>query len=300
MTAKLYTIFFLLLILGLPASAQELNCRIQVNSSQIQGTDKSVFEDMQKNLFEYINNKSWTKHIYSAEERIECNFMITISKQISSDEFEGKLQVTSNRPVYNSGYSSPMLNIVDNNVKFRYAEGQTLDFNENSHDELMSLIAYYVYIILGYDYDSFSLNGGDPYFQTAEKIVSTAQSATSPGWKSYEDRKNRYWLVENLLNNIYAPIRAYNYTYHRNGLDLMSKNLNDGRTNIISGLQDLLKVHRQKPNSLAMQTFFETKSNEIIKIVKEAPNNESMRAYNILKEINPGNANNYQRILKKD
>lgn len=297
----LKTIGLLLVLLFSKSNfAQELNCRIQVNSSQIQGTNKSIFEEMQKGLFEFLNNKNWTSHVYSTEERIECNFLINISKQISSDEFEGTLQVTSNRPTYNSGYSSPMLSILDDKVKFRYAEGQTLEFSESTHDELTSLLAYYVYIILGFDYDSFAPNGGDEFFQIAEKIVSNAQSSSSAGWKSYESRKNRYWLVENILNTVYAPIRNYIYVYHRTGLDVMSKNITDGRSNIINGLQDLLKVHRKKPNSFLMQTFFETKSSEIVKIVIEAPNNEGMRAYNILKEVNPGKAAEYQKIIKKN
>ncbi|MBI9066153.1 MAG: DUF4835 family protein [Salinivirgaceae bacterium] len=291
---------FLLSGIFLNAFSQELNCRIQVNSSQIQGTNKTVFEELQKALYEFINSKNWTSHMYSVEERIECNFSITITKQISTDEFEGTIQITSNRPVYNSGYSSPMLNILDDKLHFRYAEGQSLEFNESTHNELTSLIGYYVYVILGFDYDSFSPNGGDEFFQIAEKIVSTAQSSQYGGWKAYESRKNRYWLIENIMNSIYAPIRNYSYVYHRTGLDVMSKNTTDGRAAIIAGLQDLLKVHRQKPNSFLMQTFFETKSGEIIKVVQEGPTSEGMRAYNILKEVNPSKSSEYENIIKRN
>jgi len=282
------------------AQAQELDCRIQVNTSQIQGTNKQVFETMQKALFEFLNNKNWTSNVYGKEERIECSFLLNISKQHSADDFEGSLQITSNRPVYNSGYSSPMLNLKDDKIRFRYAEGETLEFSEASHSELTSLFVYYVYIIIGFDYDSFSQLGGSEYFQKAEKIVSNAQSSAYPGWKAFESRKNRYWLTENLLNKVYEPIRSFSYTYHRKGLDIMSKNVSEGRTNIASGVKVLLPVHRQKANSHLMNMFFEAKADEIVKILKEAPTSESMRAYNILKEVNQAKAKKYQEIVKKN
>lgn len=293
------TLIALFLALSYVGVSQELNCRVQVNSSQIQGSNKSVFETMQKDLFEFLNNQIWTKHVYSTEERIECNFMLNLSKQISTDEFEGTLQINSSRPVYNSGYSTPLFVYVDKKVKFRYTEGQALDFNENTHNELTSLFAFYVYVVLAYDYDTFSLLGGTEYFQMAEKIVSTAQSSTSSGWKAFEDKKNRYWLIENNLNQVYTPIRTYYYNYHRLGLDVMNKNLADGRTKIAEGLNDLLKVHRSKQNSIAMQMLFEAKSEELIKILSESPPAEATRAYNLLKEIDAANAAKYQKIVKK-
>lgn len=294
------TLIATLIISSINLNAQELNCRIQINSSQISGSNKTVFETLQKELFEFINNKNWTSHVYTAEERIECSFLLNISKQHSTDDFEGSLQITSSRPVYSSGYSSPILNIKDNKVRFRYAEGETLEFSESSHNELTSLFVYYVYIVLGFDYDSFSPLGGTEYFEKAEKIVSNAQSSKYTGWKAFESRKNRYWFVENLLNTTYEPIRTYSYTYHRKGLDKMSKDLSGGRSSIASGVNELMKVHRQKANSYLMQIFFDAKTSEIIKILKEAPTNESMRAHNILKEINPVNATKYQDIIKKN
>ncbi|HAM98436.1 MAG TPA: DUF4835 domain-containing protein [Marinilabiliales bacterium] len=294
-----FLVFFLLSLIVGTSYAQELNCRIQVNSTQIQGSNKTVFETMQKSLFEFLNNRNWTNHVYSTEERIECNFMLNITKQNSVDEFEGTLQVNSSRPVFNSGYSTPLFIYLDKKVKFRYAEGEAPDFSENTHNELTSLLAYYVYVVLAYDYDSFSLMGGTEYFQMAEKIVSTAQSSTSSGWKAFEDRKNRYWLIENNLNQIYAPVRVYYYNYHRLGLDVMHKNLADGRTKIAEGLNDLLKVHRAKQNSFIMQIFFEAKSEELIKILPESPPAEGTKAYNLLKEMDAANSAKYQKIIKK-
>lgn len=288
------------LLFSLNTSAQELNCRISVNSSQIQGTDKSVFEELQKALFEWINNYNWTSHVYSVEERIECSFLLNITNTISSDEFRGTLQITSTRPVFNSGYDSPMLNIKDNNVQFRYAEGQALEFSENSHNELTALFAYYIYIVIGLDYDSFATLGGTPYFEKAEKIVTAAQSSPYNGWKSFENRKNRYWLVENFLNSVYSPIREYSYVYHRLSLDIMHNKAVDARANIAADLSPLLKVHRQKPSSYIMQVFFDAKSDEIVNILSESYTSEATRAYNVLKEVDPGHLNKYEKIIKTD
>jgi len=302
MSLRAFTISLFLIITFNFSSlqAQEINCRISINSSQIQGTNKTVFETLQKALFEFINSKNWTSNVFSPEERLEVSFLLDISKQNSVDDFEGSLQITSNRPVFGSGYSSPMLNLKDEKIRFRYAEGESLEFSESSHNELTSLIAFYLYIALGYDYDSFSQLGGTEFFEKAEKIVSNAQSSSYAGWKAFESNKNRYWLVENLLNKTYSPIREFSYVYHRQGLDIMSKNVTEGRTNIATAVPKLQPVHKQKANSYLMQIFFDAKADEIIKILSEAPTSESMRAYNALIEVNPANATKYQKIIKKD
>ncbi len=278
--------------------AQEMDCRIQINASQVSTSDKTIFEEMQKALYEFVNNRVWTQNVYSIEERIECNIQITISEQ-RTDEFKGTIQVTSSRPVFNTGYKSPVLNILDKNVQFRYALGETLEFAEGTHNELTSLIAYYIYMVLGIDYDTFSLMGGSEFFTKAEKIVTTAQSSSYSGWKSFENRKNRYWLVENYLNSAYAPVREYSYKYHRLGLDVMSQKAADGRTVIIEGLQDLLKVHRQKPSSFIVTQFFDAKADEYIQLLSEAPTPEATRAVNILKEIDIPNKDKYDGVIKK-
>jgi hypothetical protein len=281
------------------AQGQELDGRVQVNYSQIQGSDKTVFEEMQKALFEYVSNRNWTNNVFKVEERIECNFLLTISKQIAMDEFQGTLQIISSRPAYNSGYDIPMLNILDKNVQFRYTQGQTLEFNESTHDELTSLFAYYIYIIIGFDYDSFSNLGGTPYFEKAQKIVTNAQSSKYTGWKGFENRKNRYWLVENLMNSVYNPIREFSYIYHRTGIDNLSQKPSEGRANIVEGLRKLQTVHQQKPNSYLMNIFFETKSDEIVNVLSESDQAEIMRAYSILKDIDKGNLAKYDKLNKK-
>ncbi len=283
------------------AAAQELEIRIQVSHSQLQGVDNSKYENMQKALNEFVTNQIWTNNVFKTEERIKCNMLLNITKEVYSDEFQGTLQVVSSRPVYGTGYDSPMLNILDKNIQFKYADGETLIFNENSHDELTSLIAYYVYIIIGFDYDSFGKMGGTPYFEKAQKIVNNAQGSNYAGWKSFEtNKRNRYWLAENLMNSIYAPIREYIYKYHRLGLDLMGTRLADGCASIAEGMNDLLKVHRQKSDSYLMSIFFDAKADEIVNIFSNSSDQaQQNKVYNFLKEIDASNLSKYDKIKKK-
>lgn len=283
------------------AAAQELEIRIQVSHAQLQGVDNSKYENMQKALNEFVTNQIWTNNVFKTEERIKCNMLLNITKEVYSDEFQGTLQVVSSRPVYGTGYDSPMLNILDKNIQFKYADGETLIFNENSHDELTSLIAYYVYIIIGFDYDSFGKMGGTPYFEKAQKIVNNAQGSNYAGWKSFEtNKRNRYWLAENLMNSIYSPIREYIYKYHRLGLDLMGTRLADGCTSIAEGMNDLLKVHRQKSDSYLMSLFFDAKADEIVNIFSNSSDQaQQNKVYNFLKEIDASNLSKYDKIKKK-
>ena len=283
------------------ANAQELDIRIQVNHSQLQGVDNTKYENMQKALNEFVTNQIWTNNVFKTEERIKCNILINITKEVYSDEFQGTMQVVSSRPVYGTGYDSPMLNILDKNIQFKYADGETLTFNENSHYELTSLVAYYVYIIIGFDYDSFGKMGGTPYFEKAQKIVNNAQGSNYAGWKSFEtNKRNRYWLAENLMNSVYAPIREYVYKYHRLGLDLMGTRLADGCTSIAEGMNDLLKVHRQKSGSYLMSIFFDAKADEIVNIFSNSSDQtQQNKVYNFLKEIDASNLSKYDKIKKK-
>lgn len=280
--------------------AQELEIRIQVNHTQLQGANTSKFEELQKSLTEFAANQIWTNNVFKPEERIKCNILFNITKEVYTDEFQATMQIISSRPVYGTGYDSPMLNILDRNIQFKYNEGETLIFDENTHSELTSLVAYYIYIILGFDYDSFSKLGGTPYFEKAQKIVTTAQSSNYTGWKAFEDKKNRYWLSENLMNSVYSPIREYSYKYHRLGLDLMSTRLVDGTNSIAEGMSDLLKVHRQKSASYLMQVFMDAKADEIVNIFSGSTDQaQQNKVYNILKEIDPANISKYDKIKKK-
>ncbi len=306
----LLSVIFLLMTLVGPrqAIAQELNCNVQVVSQQIQGTNKRIFETLQQAIYEFMNNRSWTNHLYSFNERIECNILINLSEQISSDEFRGSLQVQSRRPVFNSTYNSVMLNLKDNDLRFRYVENEPLEFNETVHgSNLTAILAYYAYIILGFDYDSFSLDGGTEYLEKAEKIVNNAQNAVEPGWKAYEGNnyRNRYWLIQNLLDPNYAPVREFIYRYHRLGLDMMSGDrAGEGRANIARGFELLQDVYRKKPDPYLylLQVLLDAKVDEFVNIFKaiESPPDERRRVHQILTEIDPANTRKYDPILNPE
>jgi|YNPMSStandDraft_1061717.scaffolds.fasta_scaffold00071_38 hypothetical protein len=300
---KALSIILLLLFIFNLLDAQELNCRVQVFSQQIQTTNKHIFESMQKDIYEFVNNRKWTDHVFSYDEKIECSILINLTEQVSTDQYKGTIQVQAIRPVFNTNYNSVLLNLKDNDVQFNYVEFQSMDFNENSFtSNLTSLLAYYVYIILGFDYDTYSLMGGTPYFQKAEKIVQNAQNAQEKGWKSFESQKNRYWLVENLLNSKYAPVREFLYNYHRLGLDIMHSKQAEGRAEIAESLSLLQKVFREKPSPFMMllQVVLDAKSDELVQVFSESYPEEKVRVVNILKEIDPTNSAKYQRILTEN
>jgi len=294
-------LFFLLLVLlsGLNVNSQELRCNIQVMSQQIQGTNKQVFRTMQTAIYEFVNNRKWTEHVYDQDEQIECNILINLTEQISSDEFKGTMQIQARRPVYNSSFNTVLLNFKDNDIHFKYAEYQALEYNESvAPTSLTGLLAFYSNIILGLDYDSFALEGGTPYFSKAESIVNKMQNSKYPGWKSFESKNNRYWLIENILNNSYRPVRECIYRYHRLGLDRMADKLTEGRSEIAESLRLLQKAHRSKPGAFILQIFFDAKADELVKIFSESFNDEKKRAYNILSDIDPANLNKYKKILE--
>jgi hypothetical protein len=277
--------------------AQEMSCNITILTPQIQATDKSIYDNLQVDLRDFINTKRWTEHDYLNQERIECSMVITISERPSVDEFVANIQIQSRRPVYNSSYSSPMLNHQDNDFTFRYVQGQTLEFDEsNVSSNLTSVISYYVYLIIGLDYDSFSPEGGTPYFTKAQNIVNNAQRLPDRGWKAFESSRNRYWLVENLLQVSFKPLRGFSYTYHRQGFDTFYENVTDGRALITNKFADLKKVYQDKPNSFLMQVFFTTKADEIINLYSQATPDEKNRALAVLTQVDPANTLRYQAI----
>lgn len=286
-------------VCNLYVPAQELRCNISVSTQKIQGTNKELFTNMQRDMYEFMNNKRWSPNVFAYDERIECSIQFTLDEQIGSDEFKGSLQVRVSRPVYNSSYNSVLLNFKDNDVDFRYREFEALEFNESGQNsELVNLLAFYAHIILGLDYDSFSLMGGNEYLNKAENIVAQCQNARETGWKSFESRRNRYWLINNLQDRSYASVRECMYKYHRQGLDVMAENVTDGRLELLSALELLQKAHRSKPNSYVLQVFFDAKSDEIVNIFKSAFTDERKRVYNIVSEVNPANLSKYSVLME--
>jgi len=288
-------LLFTLLVFN--TNAQELNCSVQVNSSQVQGSDKSIFDVMQKNIFEFMNNRKWTNNVFINEERIECSILITVTEQISVSDFKGTIQIQSRRPIFNTSYNSTTLNHIDRDFDFKFNEFDNLEYSETTFiSNLTSVLSYYAYVILALDYDSFSLKGGTPYLQKAQLIVSNAQGAREPGWKAFESTKNRYWFVENLSQPNFAPMRECWYQYHRLGFDNMAKNVTGGRAQVLKSLLLLEKVNSVTPNSNQMQIFFNTKSDEIINLFKDALPKEKAEVTNLLTKVNPINASKYASI----
>jgi hypothetical protein len=296
-----YVLLFLVLSLTTwRLEAQELKCNIQVVSQQVQGTNKKVYETLQTAMVEFMNNRNWTNHVFTSEERIECNMLFNITDQ-SGNDFKGTLQLQARRPIYNSSFNSVLLNYLDQNIQFTYVEFQPLDFSDNSFtSNLTSLLAFYAYTIVGLDYDSFAFKGGTEYFRKAEAIVNNAQNTPEKGWKPFEggSNKNRYWLNQNLMDEKYSPVREFIYKYHRLGLDRMAEKANEGRDQIGEALKLLQQVYRSKPDPYMhlMQVVFDAKSDEWVNVFSESYPDEKTRVVAILKEIDPANLTKYQKI----
>jgi hypothetical protein len=256
---------------------------------------------MQRDIYEFMNNTIWTNNVFSYAERIDCNILINLTEQLSADEFKGTIQVQLRRPVFNTTYNSTMLNFIDNNFQFRYVEFQPLEFDPNSYrSSLVSVLAYYSYMILGFDYDSFSFEGGTEFFQVAEKIVTNAQNASEPGWKPYDGsrNKNRYWLVKNVLDKEYEGVRRFIYEYDIHGLDKMESKITEARASMVESLKLMLEVYRAKPDPYMylVQIILESKADELVNIFSDAFPEEKSRVIQILIEIDPGNKNKYEKI----
>jgi hypothetical protein len=263
----------------------------------VQGTDKRVFEILQTAITEFMNNKKWTKDAFKNEERIDCSILINVTDR-ANDDFKATIQIQSRRPVYKSSYNSVLLNYNDNEFTFKYLESQSLDFSENTFSSnLTSVLAYYAYLIIGLDYDSFSLNGGTPYLQKALAVCNNAQNTSEKGWKAFESNKNRYWLINNMMDASFVPLRECMYNYHRKGLDLMSTNKESGRVVILESIESLKSVHQIKPLSFTTQVFFNAKSDELINIFSGAFSDEKSKIINTLNLIDPTNSIKYQKIM---
>jgi hypothetical protein len=282
-------------------SAQELNCTVTVLTPQIQSSDKKIYTTLQSSIYEFMNNTRWTNDQFTNKERIECSIQINITERVSNDEFKGTIQVQSRRPVYKTSYYSPLLSVNDENFQFRYVEYQTIEFNETvSNPSLPAVLAYYAYIILGTDYDSFSPLGGTPYYQKAQTIVSNMQNSPDRGWRAFEATRNRYWLSENLNNPVFKPLREMIYTYHRKGLDMMSDKKDDAVNLIAESIESLKPLHNDKPGSYLMQTMLYSKADEIVNVFSTAFPDVKTRMLNTLNEIDPANGTKYQGIMNKN
>ncbi len=298
-----FGLIIIVLLFVVKAGCQELNCNVSVNTNTQQGTNKQVYTTMETSIREFMNNTVWTNHVYENAERIECNLMITIMSEPSGNDYKAKISIQSRRPIYGSSYNSVLFNYIDDDVLITYAEFDPIDYSDNTFiSNLSSLLSYYAYLIIGLDYDSFSPEGGTPYFQKAEKIVDLAQSTSYTGWKAGDsrERKNRYWIINNLLDSKYKKVRDFNYQYHRQGLDLMEKSIETGRAGVMESVELLQEFYKDKPDPFMsfMQILIDSKSEELVDIFSQAPDPEKQKILTIMGEIDPGGANKYSQLRK--
>ncbi|MGB4204284.1 MAG: DUF4835 family protein [Bacteroidales bacterium] len=294
-----YIISIFLIFIATSVFGQELMISISINSRQLEGTDQRIFQTLQTAMGEFMNKKTWTNLKYKSQERIEGTMMITLTERVASDEYKGRINIILRRPVYKTNYNSVVLNWIDRDFQFKYIENQPLEFVEGTHtSNLTSTLAFYAYLFLGLDGDTFAKFGGTPYFEKANAIISAAQSAPEKGWKSFESQRNRYWLMENIMNGSYSAIREALYVYHRRGLDVMSDNLEMGRLAIMESLELLQRAQRSRPGLFLLQLIMEAKKEELVNVFSQASQMDKPKAVNILKELDPSQASTYDKILK--
>ncbi|MCB0637858.1 MAG: DUF4835 family protein [Lewinella sp.] len=300
---RLFTILVLGLVVVSPAlRAQELNASVRINTQVVTQTDLGVFETLERSINEFLNDQKWTNDIFEPEERIDCNFILTIQEEVGPTTFKVDLAVQSSRPIYDSDQSTPLLNFVDQDVVVEYEQYQPLNFSQNAfNNNLTSTLAFYVYIILGMDYDSFSPLGGEEFFQIAQDIVnsipSNAQGAYK-GWNalSASQTQGRYWILENMLSPRVRALRMGWYQYHRLGMDQMTTDLNGARAAIAEVIQTLGQVDQSYPNSMIVQLFLNAKRQEIIEIFKRGTITEQSNFIQTMSRVDPSNTAQYRSV----
>ena len=297
----------LLILLGaawpvMLAAQGELNATIKINTPQLQRNDRRVFDQLETSLREFLNNTKWTQDIYEPDERIKCNFILTISEELDNNVFQAELAVQAVRPVYGSTYESPLLSHLDKDITFSYEQNQPIEFlPDGDNQNLSDLFAFYVYVILGMDYDSYALYGGDPHLVMAQQIVTNVQNSNtnrSGGWRPGDGGKNRnrYWIIENLLNPRVKPYRAAMYSYYRKGMDMFTTNLEQGKTAVLQSLEEVDKVNNAYFNSMITQMFANCKRDELVEMWKIGQRPQKDRIVQIMSKIDPANGSRYREI----
>lgn len=276
--------------------SQELNCTVNVIAQQTGNDNNVVFKTLEKQLNEFINNTKWTEKNFGAEERINCSMVINVTAY-ENDNFSATLQVSSSRPVFNSTYSSPVYNYNDKDFNFQYIEYQNMVFNPLQFESnLVSVLSFHVFMILGMDADSFELNGGDEYFSQAQTIANYSQQLNGQGWKLEDGLQSRFALIDNLLSPTFKEIRTTMYNYHMQGMDVMADDAKKGKSEVISTLSELQKIHKRRPNSYLLRVFFDAKSDEIMDVLSGGPSVNIAEAVDILNKIAPMHSQKWRNI----
>ena len=293
-----YISSFIFAFFSIQLNAQELKCQVVINSNLVNQTNQQIFKTLENSIREFMISKVWTSRKWDYEERIECSLIFNITEyNNSNNNFNGTLQIISQRPIYQSNYSSPLINYQDNDINFKYEEYQPLFYNSNIFESnLISILSFYAYVILGVDSDSFSLNGGQRYFSTAQQISSLAQQNNVVGWNPEGSRKNRYWFIDSILSNAFVNFRKTLFEYHRNGLDLMTTDKKLAKQNIFNSLKNLDDLNKRRPNSFLIQFFFDSKSKEIVNIMSGGPLVQLNEIKQLLKKIAPFYNDSWRQI----
>lgn len=295
---KFHSVIILLVLWPGILLSQDLNCDVTVNSDQIQTSDRRVFQDMETAIENFMNGRDWTPDEFTVEERIKCSISINLVEMPQIGQFNATVQIRSSRPIYNTSYESIVLNFADRDWNFEYIESMPLEFNQNSYtSNLTSILAFYAYIILGLDYDSFGDKAGDPYYQIAQVIVNNAAQSGFPGWSGLGSTRNRFSLIEDYTNQQMLGLRTGLYKYHRLGLDIFENDPEEAQKNIISVLEEIKTIKNRYPSSIFVISFFDAKSDELVNIFSEGSMQERRKAYNLLTELNPNKADTYGKII---
>lgn len=296
---KTFTLIIFLLFGALPSHSQELNCNVTVNADRVQTTERTIFSDMEKAFSQFMSTTKWTQDIFQSFERIHCNLNITIESMPSIGSFNATVHIQSARPVYNTNYETLMLNFADRDWQFEYTESLPLDYTDNVYSSnLVSMLSFYAYVILGMDYDSFGKLSGDPMFNKALNIVNLAQPSNRAGWQAFDSNRNRYWLIENLTNQQMVPVREAMYTYHRLALDKFIDEPDAARQKILDVLKVIQKANDTRPNSILIISFFDAKSDELMNIFSQGNLQVRRDAYNIITKIDPTKSDRFRKILQ--
>lgn len=286
------------LLFSMSIYGQELNCNVQINAEQVQTSEREVFKDMETAFTQFMSTRKWTNEVVLPQERINCNLIITINSMPNIGSFSATVQIQSARPIYNSNYESIMFNFADREWDFEYVQSQPIEFTENNYiNNLSSLLAYYAYIIIGLDYDSFGELSGAPYFLVAQNIVNNAQQANRTGWGSFGSTRNRYWLVENINSRQFESLRKGLYKYHRLALDQYEEKPEEARKEILSVLREIKRIKDRFPNSIFVITFLDAKINELINIFSEGNLQIRREVFNLLTQMDASQTDAYKRIL---
>lgn len=300
-TKIVYTILALCFLCLVSTQAQEINCSVTVNSNQIEGSNKQVYETLKSAIEEYMNQNRWTNMTYAEHEKIECSMLIVV-KSVVDNMYTCEMTLQSRRPVYGSTYATPILNFKDNAFNFTYQEFDRIEWQQNQFTtNLTAMLAYYCYLIIGHDQDSYQRLGGTPFFEVCEQIVNACQSASMDnseqrGWLAFDSNRNRYALINNLLDDAFKKYRNFYYEYHRLGMDEMSGNVTNGRARIAEGLPVLREAYRARPATYVINTFLDAKAEELADIFTKGTDKEKKTVYEILMDIDPTRQNTYDRI----